>query len=555
VDTDPANPRPTSRRPFVFRGLVDAPFLALLVIAAAALVAFAWHPGLATLGDDSVSYLIQAQVYAGTAPDVVRQWLGHETQFPPLFPLLLAATGAAHDYLRAHIVVAACSVAALIAIRAFALAHVRPLFATLLVVALLLTPAPWLNELGILSEPLYIALTFAALAWHARAQALPTMRERVVLGVVIGLALITRTAAVALVAAYGAWAGLRAWGGEERRAALAAPLAIPLAFLALWLILRPAVAGENYGSVLRNDWLTLTDRPGHYFSQCAEFFARGWIADFTSESHVAAVTGAIVLAVLALALAGAVRAARANRLDGWYALAYAAMIFLWQFPEESSRRLLYPLLPLALLHAGETAFALSARVAPKRPAWGAGLAAALVALMTLPAVALIATKSLDRVRPYPDSPLTYAAMLDYYVIIPVGPARIYAARNIAVESGLVDLARLTPPGANVMWMRPDYVAVLSGRPGVPWYYADGVEGAVAQLRATGTRYIVVSSIYKADMRGDSLDPVVTAQAVAPFTRLAYLRRNALIAQDEFALLEVDPAALEAYAATLATPRR
>jgi len=529
-------------------------FLALLAFAAPALVAFAWHPGLATLGDDSVSYLVQAQVYAGSASEVVHEWLGNETRFPPLFALLLAATGAAHDDLRAHVVVAACSVAAMIAVRAFAATRVRPRIATLLSGVLLLTPAPWLNELGILSEPLYIAITFAALAWHAYTQDAATTGARVVLGLLIGLALLTRTAAIALVAAYAAWAVCRAWRGEGRLAPAWAPLVAMLAPYALWLAVRPAAGGEDYASVLRNDWSMLVYRPLHFLSQCSESFARGWIADFTSESHVAPVTVAIVLAVLALALVGAARAVRANRLDGWYALAYAAMIFFWQFPEESSRRLLYPWLPLALLHAGEAAWLLAQRVTPRRPAWAIGFSGALVLLTTLPAMALIVSKALDRERPYPDSPLSYASMLDYYVIIPVGPARIQAARNIAVQSGLVDTARLTPPGASILWMRPDYVAVLSERRGVPWYYADGVEGAVAQLRATGTRYIVVSSIYKADLRGDSLDPVVTAQAMAPFTRLAFLRRNALIPQDEFALLEVVPSALEAYAKTLPPSR-
>jgi hypothetical protein len=174
----------------------------------------------------------------------------------------------------------------------------------------------------------------------------------------------------------------------------------------------------------------------------------------------------------------------------------------------------------------------------------------LAAAASLPALLLVAQKSLDRERPYPASPLTYASMLYDYVIIPVGPARIYAARDIAVQSGLAALARLTPPGASILWVRPDYVAMLSGRRGVPWYYADGIAGAVRQLRQSGARYIVVSTIYKADMRGDSLDPVVTAQAVAPFARLVYLLRNPLAAQDEFALFEVDAAALDAYARKL-----
>jgi hypothetical protein len=331
---------------------------------------------------------------------------------------------------------------------------------------------------------------------------------------------------------------------------LALPVLAPLAALALWLALRPAVVGENYAAVLRGDWRLLRYAPMRFVSEATVSLARGWIADFTCESHVGIVAGAVVLAVGALALAGAARAALRNRLDGWYSLVYVGTVFAWAFPEETSRRLLYPVLALALFHAAEAAFALARRAAPRFGCWGVGAAAVLAAAASLPALLLVAQKSLDRERPYPASPLTYASMLYDYVIIPVGPARIYAARDIAVQSGLAALARLTPPGASILWVRPDYVAMLSGRRGVPWYYADGIAGAVRQLRQSGARYIVVSTIYKADMRGDSLDPVVTAQAVAPFARLVYLLRNPLAAQDEFALFEVDAAALDAYARKL-----
>src|SRR5438552_3826311 len=99
--------------------LATAAFALLLLAAVPAFLAFDWHHGLAGMGDDSVSYLIQAQLYAGSASDAVRAWAGTATHFPPLFPLLLAACGAAHDLLRAHLVVAACAALALVAIFAF----------------------------------------------------------------------------------------------------------------------------------------------------------------------------------------------------------------------------------------------------------------------------------------------------------------------------------------------------------------------------------------------------------------------------------------------------
>jgi hypothetical protein len=243
-----------------------------------------------------------------------------------------------------------------------------------------------------------------------------------------------------------------------------------------------------------------------------------------------------------------VRAALANRMDGWYALAYAGMLAFWLFPEETTRRLLYPLVPLALLHAGEAVHAAAVRLVPARARWLVGGGGLILAALSLPAVALVASKSLDRAPVLGVSPLGYAGITEYYTTIPVQPAREVAGRQLAVLAGLAAIERVTPQDARVLWMRPDYVAILAHRAGVPSYYREGVSGAVRQLLESDARYVVVSTLYKADIRGEAHEPVVTAAAVAPFTRLVFAIRNPVAPINEFALLEVDRTALERYAA-------
>ena len=542
--------RPTERRPFSW-GAVAGP-LALALVAFPAFAWFAWHDGLATVGDDSVSYLVQARVYAGTAGAAVREWLGNAAHFPPLFPLLLAASGAADDFLRAHLVVAACAAAALAAVHVFVRGVAGGRAAALVVALFLATPTAWLGELGILSEPLYLLLSFAALAWHARSvpAGAASTASRLVFGVLLAAAFLSRSAAAALVAAYVAWALLRAWKREEAPGSLAVAL-VPLALAtAAWLALRPPLQGENYGQVLRNAWGLLMAAPALFASKSAEYLGNAWIGSFTAESHVSGATRAALLAAALLALAGAVRAARLNRLDGWYALAYAAMLAFWLFPEETARRLMYPVVPLALLHAGEAIHALARRVAPRRPALAVGAGGALLAALSLPAMALLASKAADRSPVMSISPLAYSGIMEYYTIIPVKPARESAGRQVAVLAGLAQVERFTPPDAKVLWMRPDYVAVLGHRTGVASYYRGGMAGVVRTLLETHAGYIVVSSLYKADIRGDALDPLVTPGAVAPFTRPVFIVRNPVAEIDEFGLLQVDRAALERYAATL-----
>ena len=524
--------------------------LVLLALAAPALVAFAWHPGLATLSDDSVSYLVQARVYAGTAAPAVREWLGNAAHFPPLFPLLLAAAGAADDCQRGHLVVALAAALAIVPMYAFAAARAGRAAAAVLVVLFLLTPTAWVSELGILSEPLFLLLAMATLAWQAKraSAADATMAARAMLGILLAACVLTRSAGVALAAAYVAWAALRAWRREERPGPLLLPLAPVVLAVAAWLALRVPLQGENYGQVLRNAWGLLRADPAFFAGKSVEYLGSAWIGSFTAESHVYGATRLVLLAAGVAALGGAARAALANRMDGWYALAYAAMLALWLFPEETTRRLLYPLVPLALLHAGELVYAAGRRIAPAHARWPVAAGALAVASLSLPAVGLMASKALDRTPVLTGSPLDYAGITEYYTTIPVKPAREIAGRQLAVLAGLAAIERFTPADAQVLWMRPDYVAILSHRAGVPWYYREGLPGAVRQLLQSGAPYVVVSSLYKADMRGESDDPLVTAEAVAPFTRLVFVIRNPVAPIEEFALLQVDRASLERYAA-------
>src|ERR1700682_117120 len=191
------------------------PFPLLMLVAAPITLHFVWHPGLASVGDDSVAYLILAQQLAGTATPLVREWIGYHTNFPPLFPLLLVASGASADFLAAHLVVGACALLALVMLYRYAAFQLASARAGLLVVALfLLTPTAWTSITGILSEPLYLFVSLAALHFHAtRLDSDPAAggrRDALLFGALLGLAFLTRTASVALVAAYAVHALIRA---------------------------------------------------------------------------------------------------------------------------------------------------------------------------------------------------------------------------------------------------------------------------------------------------------------------------------------------------------
>jgi hypothetical protein len=99
-----------------------------------------------------------------------------------------------------------------------------------------------------------------------------------------------------------------------------------------------------------------------------------------------------------------------------------------------------------------------------------------------------------------------------------------------------------------MWVRPDYVALLGNRQGVPWLSRGGLRDLAEELRRSEAQYLIVSTLYKADIRGDALDPLATLEAPPPFLRPASFTRNPVLGTNEFALLRVDRAALAAYLA-------
>ena len=112
-----------------------------------------WQSTLATLSDDSVSYLVIARWFAGSADAFLAPWLGWHSHFPPFFPAVLAVTGGSEDYLVAHAVVAAFAAASLFLVARYAAIRLENDWGGFWVaVAFLLLPTAWVSVKGILSE-------------------------------------------------------------------------------------------------------------------------------------------------------------------------------------------------------------------------------------------------------------------------------------------------------------------------------------------------------------------------------------------------------------------
>jgi len=229
------------------------------------------------------------------------------------------------------------------------------------------------------------------------------------------------------------------------------------------------------------------------------------------------------------------------------------MLFLWVFNEDNSRRLLYPLLPLALLHAGEMTRELASRIGAPLGRWVAPLAFALLAVTVLPATALILRKSLEREPYFPDLALSPASMKDYYGIVNEARAREEALRGASALGGLTYLGQWTAPGARVMWTRPEYIAVLGRREGVPLYLRWDRSTLAREIRRTRTDFVIASRHFKNDLATDMGDAFAWILKNPP-DYLAPLAALPDVEHGEFILLRVDAEKLERYLRETGAPR-
>jgi 4-amino-4-deoxy-L-arabinose transferase-like glycosyltransferase len=524
---------------------LDAALAAVAAIAAAVAIAFTWQPGLASLFDDSVSYLILAQAFSpfGEASPAVAAAAGSE-KYPPLVAWLIALAGGAFDWRIAHAVVAVAFGASVLTLGWLARQVTgSAAIGVAAAIAYAFLPGAWLNVKGILAEFPYMAVCFAALALHAswRGRA-ATRREAVVLGILIAAAFLARTIGVALLAAVFAAQALRWLRGREasRLQSLAWIAGIPVAAAALWYALRPSGGEDAYvafGAPVAQD-----------ASQRGLDFAAGLLA-----SNAAALRDAWLNALLifwgepwkpGFVLASAIGIAglgatlwRALRFeaDGLYCVAFLAILLAWPFPGQMYR-LALPIVPLVLVHFLWACARLLARVNPAAAPRRAALGAVLPLVVCVPAVLFyIAPRAAAGAG---DGAMRPADIAEFYRI-PAGPsAEANARAQIGVFEDLRRIGETTPPQARVMWYWPSYVALFANRHGVRLERPRDAAGLAAQVRATHADYIYLAELHPRDSArraGHPLDPAVHAAALG---RVVWHRASAA-GNMQAVLIEVD----------------
>jgi len=529
----------------------NAALLVLSALVAAIAIAFTWQPGLASLYDDSVSYLVMAQAFTPWHPADPPVLAAFPLEkYPPFFPLMLALSGSAYDWHFAHALVA-CSFAAsvfLLGVHARNITASWPIgLAAALVFALM--PGSWLNVKGVLSEFPYMALVFATLVVQERQRARPpAMASAALLGALLAAVLLTRTIGIALVAAVAIAEAARFAAARDAARLKAAALAIgmPIGAAALWYLLRPSGGEDAYVTSSAGMLTGAADRGlGWFFTWVranASSLLDAWLNALLIFWGEPWKPGFLLACGLGAAgLAATAWRARQGEVDGLYCIAFLSILLAWPFPGQMYR-LAFPVVPLIMALAFWGAASLLSRyrdagTAARWTSW----AAALPLVLCVPAVLFYIVER-ARAPERPDATWRKTDIAEFYRI----PDRAAAERNALMQNGVFgDLERLresTPEGARIVAYMPNYVALLGHRFGVPLERPADATALVAQLRKLQADYIYLANVHPRDSANRLGNPLDAHAMARPFTQEVWYRGNAK-GEVYAILLEVDKDAL------------
>ncbi|MBK7972543.1 MAG: hypothetical protein IPK07_04435 [Deltaproteobacteria bacterium] len=496
--------------------------LAALAVGFAALGAFYLYWGTSTrllsFGGDNATYLLIARdlsPFGGHSPGAA----GYASQsyYPPLYPAVMAITGAAQALAAAH----AFTITILVAAFAIAFAWYRSLglgsiLSALLVLAVAGTRGTYMTALEIESEPLYLALTLVALAATRRDERDGAYGWRGWLAPsAVGAATLTRSAGLAMLVAYLVYLAVRRPRLGWLRAVVATVPTLA------WV----RVGGNSdYGRILVERYRDggLTALVETVASQLATLWAE-WLGLFAVEPVGLVVV--VVSGVTVLALAGLLLRLRRGALEALYLGAYLALIVIWPFPGEMARFLVVTI-PIVLGLAALAAREGLERLPPGRArAWVAvGLWAGLGSVL-VPQLALTAARFHGGATPELGALRRSALWYD--------PDRVTAEKTLhfaaRLEDALARVAEHVPRNGCVFSVKPSLVGLFADRRAIytpPASVAD--EPFHAEVERAGCRWFFLiaagtqsaAPLYPRDRFEPPLDEVdVTRMGEDPESRL------------------------------------
>lgn len=443
------------------------------------LVYVTFLPAPHTGGDNGVYVSLGRALLRGAYVDLFDPAAPPHTQYPPVYPLIVAAGQALglEPWVGLKMLTALASVLAVLA-TALWLDHRAGRAAALAMGVLVATsPGVLFQSHWVLSDVPFWAFTMLAIgAWEGLDGA--GARRFGIATTATLLAFFTRSAGLPLVLAAFAWLAYRR---RYRDLAIFAALSLPL--ILLWVGRSLAVGDGGY---LDQMLLVQPYRPDlgiigiadllERIGQNAERYAwsYGPLVLLGSDAVAARVAG---VGVALLALIGWVRQLRRPRVAEWFAPLYTGLLLLWP-AVWAGQRFLLPLLPLVLFYAGTALLALVARI---RARWVPVAATGLViglGLATGPSLYRGTRAGVACTKAYLDG-----------VRYPCLEAGTLSFLDMAEFAG-----RRVPGGESVISRKPALFYVTSGRTSRMFPLSRDPVALISAAREAGVRYVVLDRV-------------------------------------------------------------
>ncbi len=440
---------------------------------------FTWHDNLTSFASDSANYMLMAQYlspWSDPSQAIIELWPAQ--YLPPLFPLLLALTGAAHSYTAAHILTTSLLIISLPLLYVFA----KQCFASkwqALFIALIfaISPSTWINMLGILSENLYLLISLLILILAPKIKQ-NNIYISIVFGCLIASLILTRTIGASMLAAY-IVIGFIMWKKSEiKSATYFIPISLAMLINIGAKLLHQSSIPTLYFTQLKE--LTISGNPQALIEAWFTAWQLYWLDSLLIPYSITLTLGIFACFGLLIRL-------RMLKLDAVYVFIYISILLVWPYPGQTLR-FIYPIQGLSLIYAFYFITTIHNHFVHTSPRKSIMLSLLLTAMVVVPPLSFLFNRYVTGMNS------GHNHIMEYYRF----PDLKIASANAAIQMQMFrDFERIhdtTNTDDIIMYFEPTYVALLSNRisKSITFSHADGL---YTLNDSPGADYIYISRIH------------------------------------------------------------
>jgi hypothetical protein len=456
------------------------------------IINFVWIDGLSSFASDSANYMAMALYMSPwQEPTAAIKAIWPYQFYPPFFPIVLALTGTAHSLVAAHILTTAFLLASLPLIYFFS----RQCFAThwqaiSITVIFSLSPSTWLNTLGILSENLYLFLSFIVLLMFNRIRTLD-YRLISLFGILLAALILTRSIGIAMFIAY-LIVGFILWQKKKLQTGkYFLPIVIVIAIKLLAKLLGKSILPVPY--IIQLKLLDFTIQPEMLVDTWFASWQYYWVDDLIIPHF-------FVLFLGVLACTGLIIRLRLLKIDAFYLLVYLGILLVWPHPGQALR-FIYPVHALLIIYAFYSVHIVLNKLATITKD------RVILILLLISFATIGPTLSFSWNRYHLGKEYGYHQIYEFYKLHDIKHARYIASIETTMFDDMKLIESMTKTEDTVFHFTPVYVALLANRQSITLEFNYPGEEMIIANNNSDANYAYISKLHPRrtgkDFHGDA----------------------------------------------------